>query len=202
MKPARHHGLLRRHLPGEILGQLDMHGAGFFHPRQPHRLAHDLRNGLGVADRDRPLGDGLEHAHDIHHLVGFLVQAFGRALAGEHQHRRAIHVGVGDPGNQVQYTGPVQAAGGIAGQTPVHLRHEGRALLVTGEDKFDFPAVFEGEHEIGVFLTGDAENVFDTFFFEAGDKQIGRFPGQAGVSFADRGIFRSASEDTTSPTAC
>jgi|GEM_PF-1657403 len=62
-----------------------------------------------------------------------------------------------------------QADARFAGQPPVGIRHESRGLFVTAENKID-PAVVQRQHQVGVFLAGDAEDSFDPFSFEATDK--------------------------------
>jgi hypothetical protein len=47
---------------------------------------------------------------------------------------------------------------------------------VTAQDKLNFRSeLFERDHEVSVFLTGNSKNVFDAFFFQTLYKQIGRF---------------------------
>lgn len=43
------------------------------------------------------------------------------------------------------------------------------------KNEFDACGLLQGHHEVCVCLTGDAEYVFDAFFFQALDEQIGRF---------------------------
>ena len=105
------------------------------------------------------------------------MQAFGGALSGEHQHGRMIHVGIRHPGNQVGGARPqrAQTTGGVAGEATVNFRHEGRALFVPRQNELDFVGLLQRNHEIGVFLAGHAEDIFDAFFFEAFYKQVGSF---------------------------
>ena len=49
--------------------------------RDAERLAHDLRDRGRLADSLVPLGDGLQHSHDVDELVGFLVGLVGAGLA-------------------------------------------------------------------------------------------------------------------------
>ena len=163
----------------DVLRQLDVHGAGLLGPREPHGLPDDLRDGLGIQYRRRPLGHRREHADDVHDLVRFLVQAIGRALPGQHEHRRAVHVRVGDAGDQVRRAGTqrAQCAGRVAGQPAVDLGHERGALLVARQDELDLVRFLERHHEVGVLLAGDAEDVFDAFFLETLDEQVGCFHG-------------------------
>ena len=41
-----------------------------------------------------------------------------------------------------------------------------------GENELNALALLEREHEIGVFLTGDTEDVFDALVLEALDEQV------------------------------
>ena len=85
------------------------------------------------------LGDRPEHVHEIEDLVAFLVQARGRALARDGDDRRAVHVGVGDAGDEVGGAGAERghANARAAGEAPVDVGHEGRALLVVAGDELD-----------------------------------------------------------------
>ena len=80
---------------------------------------------------------GWNSVDQVEDLVAFLVQPRRRALAGDGDDRRAVHVGVGHAGDQVGGTRPQrgQADAGAAGQAPVDIGHEGRALLVVGGDE-------------------------------------------------------------------
>ena len=82
------------------------------------RLAHHLRDRVGALDAARPFGDRLVHGDRVHVLVAFLVQAPGAGLADDGDHRRAVHVGVGQAGDQVGRAGSQggQADAGLAGQ--------------------------------------------------------------------------------------
>jgi hypothetical protein len=123
----------------DVLGQFDMHGAGLLAARGAHGLADDLGDAVRVIHRLRPFGDRFIHADHVHDLMAFLVLARGRALAGQHQQRRMVHVGVGHAGDQVGRAGPqrAEADGGVAGDLAVGLGHEGRALFVAREDELD-----------------------------------------------------------------
>jgi hypothetical protein len=97
--------LVHRHL-GDVLREVDERGAGLFGLRHLEGLAHDLGHDRRVQHLGRVFGDGLEHAHQVQDLVAFLVQACRRALAGDGDHRRAVHVGVGYAGDQIRRPRP------------------------------------------------------------------------------------------------
>ena len=93
----------------------------------------------GPLDALVPLGDRLEHAHDVDELVGLLVELVEGRLAGQRDHRRVVEVGVGDPGDEVRGARPERRHRHrrAAGQPPVDVGHERRALLVAGRDVAD-----------------------------------------------------------------
>jgi hypothetical protein len=138
-----------------------------------------MLSGVRVENGRGPLGDGREHLHDIHDLVGFLVQACGRSLTGEYEQGGSIHVGVRDPGDEIRGAGPQgsEADGGIAGEAAVDFGHEGGALFVPRQHEFDLPRLLQGDHEIGVLFSGDAEDVFDSLGFETLNEEIRSFHG-------------------------
>ena len=84
---------------GQTLRQFNVHSPGFFSPHLTYCFTHDHRYRVGMANGLRPLSDRLEHAYDIHDLMRRLMQSTRRALAGQHQHGRPIHVAVGDTGD-------------------------------------------------------------------------------------------------------
>jgi hypothetical protein len=90
------------HHRGQVLRQLHVGRARLRQLRDAERLAHDLRDRGRLADSLVPLGDGLQHSHDVDELVGFLVGLVGAGLARQRDHRCPIQVGVGDPGDEVR----------------------------------------------------------------------------------------------------
>ena len=96
--------------------------------------------------------------------MAFLVQPRGRALAGDGDDRRAIHVGVGDTGDEIGRAGTERrhAHAGPAGQPAVDVGHERCALLVSRRDELD-RAVEQRVHDVDVLFAGNAEDVFDAF---------------------------------------
>ena len=102
-------------------------------------LAHDLGDDRRVRQPRVPLGDRAHHAQQVDVLVRLLVHALEVALAGEGHERRAVEVGVGHRGDEVQRAGAerAEADARAPGQAPVHVRHVGAALLVAHRDELD-----------------------------------------------------------------
>ena len=140
---------------------------------------------LGLEDLRRVLGNRREQVHQIEYLVALLVQPGGRALAGDADDRRPIHVGVGEAGDQIGRARAQRrhAHARPARQPPVDVGHERRPLLVPGRDELD-RAVEQRIHDVDVLFAGNAEDVFDALVLEASYEQLRCFhgPSQARVS--------------------
>ena len=119
-----------------------------------------------------PLRDRREHRHHVHDLVRFFVQPLRGALPGQHQHGSPIHVGISHAGDEIGRPRPqrAQTACRIPRETPVNLGHEGRPLLVPGENEPDLVGLRQRHDEIRVLLPRHAEDVLDAFFFQTFDK--------------------------------
>ena len=176
--------LVRDHL-GDVLGEVDEGGTGLFRLRHLERLANDLGHDARLEDLRRILRDRIEHAHEIQDLVALLVQTGRGALSGNRHDRRAIHVRVGDAGDEVCRPG---TQGGHAhpsapGQATVHVSHERGALLVVRGDELD-GTVQQCIHHVDVFFAGNAEDVLDTFVLQALDEQFSGFHSGSSRVFA------------------
>ncbi len=101
VKASRWHRTFTGVVVREVFREFDVHCTAFFHARDAYSLADDFWNGIGVAYRNRPFGNGFKHADHIHDLVRLFMQTAGRALTGQYQHGGAVHIGIGDAGNQV-----------------------------------------------------------------------------------------------------
>lgn len=85
-----------------------------------------------MAELKRPLGHGARHRHDVHFLEGKGADGCGGDLAGQGEHRDAIHPRRCQPGHEVGGPG---AAGGQANSDPsgssgVAVGRVGGVLLV------------------------------------------------------------------------
>ena len=102
------------------------------------------------------------------------METVGGPLSGQDQHRCAVHVGIGDAGDQVRSTRTERAerASRVAREPAVDLCHECGTLFVPRQDEPNLLRFFQRHHEIGVFLAGHAEDVLNAFFLEALDEQV------------------------------
>ena len=80
---------------------------------------------------------------------------------------------VSRPGGEVQRAGTERsdADAGLAGQTAVGRGHEGRPLLVPGQDQLDRRVAQALDH-IQVLLAGNAEDAIDALVLEGGNQQV------------------------------
>ena len=99
----------------------------------------DARDVLDVFDEEIVLGAWTRDADEVRFLESVVADHGGRNLAGQHDHRGGIHVGVGDSGDGVGRAGArgnehdarASADAGIA------LGHVSRALFVADENVLD-----------------------------------------------------------------
>ena len=156
-----------------VLGQLDVRGARLLRLGDLERLADDLGDDVRVREARVPLRDRPHHPQQVDVLVRLLVHALEVALAGERDQRRAVEVGVGHRGDQVQRAGAErpQADAGAAGQAPVDVGHVGAALLVADGHELD-RGVVERLVEVERLLARDAEHVRDALGLEALDEDV------------------------------
>ena len=121
----------------DVLGQLEVRGAGLLGLGDLERLADDLGDDLRARDARVPLRDRAEELDQVDELVGLLVHPLEVGLAGQRDERRAVEEGVADGGDEVHRARPerAQADAGAAGQAPVHVGHVGPALLVANGDE-------------------------------------------------------------------
>src|SRR5258708_669725 len=105
-------------------------------------LLHDPRKISDIGDEITVLHDGQGDAKDIR----FLKRAFAdhglRDLASDGDERNGIHVGIGDPGDQVRRARPAggHANARFAAGPGVTLSGKGPSLLVARKDRSDFRA--------------------------------------------------------------
>ncbi len=152
----------------DVLGQLQVGGAGLLGLGHLERLADDLGDDLRAGDARVPLRDRPEELDEVDELVGLLVHPLEVGLARQRDERRAVEVGVADRGNEVHRAGAegAQADAGPAGETAVHVGHVGAALLVAHGDERD-RRVGQRLVEVERLLARDAEHVLDTLCFQA-----------------------------------
>jgi hypothetical protein len=119
----------------------------------------------------RVLADRAKQLHQVEVLMALLVHAGGGGLARDGHYRRTVHVRVGHAGDQVGGARPQcgQAHARPAGQAPIDVGHEGRALLVPHGDEAD-AAIQQRVHDIEVLLAGQPEDVFHSLVFQAADQ--------------------------------
>ena len=108
------------------------------------------------------LDDRLGDAGDVGFLEGVGADEVAARLAGDGDHGRRVHVGVGDAGDQVGRAG---AAGGdadadLAGGAGIAVGHVGRALLVADQEMLQIRIV-EGVVERDDHAAGQAEDDLD-----------------------------------------
>jgi len=123
----------------------------------------------------RPLADRQAHGDGVHVLVALLVEALCGALADNRDHRRVVHVGVGEAGHQVGDAGAEgrQAHPRLARQPPIDVGDKGRGLFMPAQHELDL-AVHQRDHQVGVLLARDAEDAFDALGLETAHEQVGR----------------------------
>ena len=153
---------------GDVLGKIDEGTSRLFRLCDLECFAYDFRHDLRFADLRAVLGDRREKIYEVEYLVAFLVQTRRRALARDGDDRGAIHVGVGDPRDQVgrAWTQRRHADSRPSGQPTIHVGHERRALLVMRGDELD-AAVEQRIHDVDIFLARNAEDVFDSLVLQA-----------------------------------
>ena len=166
---------------GDVLRQLDVRRPGLLQRRDPEGLAHDLGDELGLPDARVPLRDGLEHPHDVDDLVRLLVELGGRGLPGDRDHRRAVQECVRHARDEVRRAGTERPHRdcGAAGQSPVDVGHERRALLVAGRDVPDTLVVRERVEDVHRLLTGHGEDVLAALGGQAVHEEVGGATGRA-----------------------
>ena len=121
-----------------------------------------------------PLGQGPHRLDDVHVLVRLLVDAVAAALPGDGHQRRAVEVGVGDPGGEIGRAGAEggQADPRAAGEPAPGVRHEGGPLLVPRGHELD-PRVHQGVEDVEDLLAGDAEDVAHAFVLQTPRDDVG-----------------------------
>ena len=157
----------------DVLGQLEVRRAGLLGLGDLERLAHDLGDDVGRVDARVPLRDRPQDLDQVDVLVGLLVHPLEVGLPGQRDERRAVEVGVGDGGDEVQRARAerAQADAGAPGQAAVHVGHVGAALLVSNRDERD-RRFRQRLVEVQGLLARDAEHVLDALGLQALDEHV------------------------------
>ena len=164
--------------PGHVFGDFNVRGSGFFGLRELECLAEGFGNDLGYRQARVPLrhrfGRASRRPDAGFHF--FLVHPVMGGLAGERDEWRPVHIGIRHPGDEIRGARPQRGETNprLAGQPAVHVRHEGRALLVAGGDKTDRRAE-EGVEQIHVLLARHTKNVLDPFVLQAFNDEFSGF---------------------------
>ena len=120
---------------GDVLRNIDQHGAFAARLGNAEGGAHRIGQILNTADCVVVLGDRHRDALDVGLLKGVLAQQGRSHIAGEGDHRYAVHISGGDAGDKV--CGARAAGGqhytGAAGRAGVAVRSVGGTLLMCGQ---------------------------------------------------------------------
>ena len=105
----------------------------------------------------------------------------GRGLPGDRDHRRAVEECVRHAGDEVRRAGTERPHRdrGTAGEAPVDVRHECRALLVAGRDVPDTLVVRQRVEDVHRLLAGHGEDVLAALGGEAVDEEVGGATGRS-----------------------
>jgi hypothetical protein len=97
----------------------------------------------------------------------------GTGLTGNGNHRSMVKIGIGHPRDQVGSTRPKRSDTytGFARQATVNIGHKSRTLLMSGGNELD-RGIQQRIHDIEIFLTWNAKDVFHTFVFQAPHKEL------------------------------
>ncbi len=180
VRTARMAALQRRRIGmfvGDILGQLDMNGAGLFLFGEAEGLADAARDIVRRGHLVRIFGDRPHHRDDVEDLEAALLRLLDRLLAGDHHHRHAAELSVSGRGDEIGRARPQcrEAYAGLARMAAIGRGHETRALLVPRQDQLDCLRARQAVEEIQILLARNAENILDAFFLKTFDEQVGCF---------------------------
>ena len=122
-----------------VLREVHEHRAGLAGRRDVERLDDDARQVVHVAHEVVVLRDRARDAAGVGLLERVVADGLGGDLAGERDHRDAVHVGGREAGDDVRGAGAARhdADAGLPGGARVGVRHVGAALLVAGKDEVE-----------------------------------------------------------------
>ncbi len=171
---ARGNRLGQAELARDVLGQLEVDGAGPLLLRDAERLAHAARDRVGGDDRARVLRERAHHVHDVDDLEVPLLARLDRLLPGDHEHRHPAELRVGGRGHEVGGAGSErrQAHARAPGEASPRRGHEAGGLLVARDDEPDVGRA-EGLEEIQVLFARQAEDARDALGREALHEEVG-----------------------------
>ena len=120
-----------------VLREVHEHRAGLAGRRDVERLDDDARQVVHVAHEVVVLRDRARDAAGVGFLEGVVADGQGGNLAGERDHRDAVHVGGREAGDDVRGAGAGRddADARLPGGARVGVGHVGAALLVAGQDQ-------------------------------------------------------------------
>jgi LysR family transcriptional regulator, cyn operon transcriptional activator len=163
-------------LPRDVLGQLEVRGAGALLLGPPERVADGAGHVVGRDQRPGVLGERAHHADDIDDLEMPLLAGLDRLLPGDHHHRHRAELGVGGGGDEVGGAGAErrQADARVAGQPPPGRRHEPRGLLVSRHNQ-PHAGVPQRLEQVEVLLARQPEHVANPLGLQRPGEQVGCF---------------------------
>ena len=159
---------------GNVLGQIDMGGAGLAILGIFESQADNFAYRVGQNDLFGTFGNRGIHSGQIQVLMAGQLHLVGAHLAGNGHQRRAIQIGIGHAGDQIGGTGTQcgKTDAGPAGETAVDICHKSGALLMAHRNKTNM-AVTDGEHQVQCLFAGDAKHNIDTFGFQTVHQDLG-----------------------------
>src|SRR5690606_32011504 len=124
---------------GDILGNVDNHGAGAAAGRHVEGLGDGLGNIFLALDHVAVLHDGTGNTDHVGFLEGVVTDLVAGNLAGDHHQGNGIHVGGGNAGDGIGGTGPGgdQHRPHLAGDAGIGIGGVDRGLLVAHQDMVD-----------------------------------------------------------------
>ena len=156
-----------------VLGQIDHDRTGTSAAGDIKCFLDDARDVLDVLDQEIVLGARTRDADEVRFLKSVVADHRGRNLAGQHDHRGGIHVGVGDAGDGVGRAGAGgnEHDAGPSADARIALGHVSRALFVADEDVLDL-RVEESVVGRQDRAAGIAEDDIDAFGNQALDNDL------------------------------
>ncbi|KAK72916.1 hypothetical protein L573_2108 [Bordetella holmesii H620] len=160
---------------GDVLRDIDQHGAGTAGAGDEEGTAHGLGQVLDVAHQEVVLDAGTRDAHGVAFLEGILADGRSRHLAADDDHGDGVHVGGGDAGDGI---GDARTAGH---QAYAHFLRGARvrvggvhgSLLVTHQNVLEFVLLENRVVDVKHRAARVAENVFHAFFGQAAHDDVG-----------------------------